>query len=201
MSDEIQQNRYDQIIRRVAGIIGPGSKVSEVITELFPMINVEDLPAELLRLGGTRLCFGGGSIPAVVAEGATAQLFNPDASRALITITRVDVNAGITSNLRWGVNPASRGTLTTTGTFRDTRDALTSEPIGQVRQETAAALAIAQNQIVVIANTPFTLVDPNAVCVLMPGTGFEIGLGGLNNVMHYSFSWRERSALDSELNL
>lgn len=201
MSDEIQQNRYDQIIRRVAGIIGPGSKVSEVITELFPMIDVEDLPAELLRLGGTRLCFGGGVISPVVAQAATAQLFNPADSGALVTITRVDCTASITSSIRWGVIIVVRGAGIGTETFRDTRDPITSRPIAQVRQETAVALATGTNQATQPGNNVFTLLDPNAICVLAPGTGFEIGLTGLNINMLYSFVWRERPALGSELNV
>ncbi len=48
MGQELQQNRYDQLIRRVGGIIGPGSKVVEALGELFPVIDVENVPGELL---------------------------------------------------------------------------------------------------------------------------------------------------------
>ena len=201
MSDEIQQNRYDQVLRRVAGIIGPGSKVSQVITELFPMINVEDLPAELLRLGGTRLCFGGGFIASVVGEAPTAQLFNPAGSNALVTITRVDLGTQGTSGIRWGVVPVERGSVISTQVFRDTRDVAPNRPIATVRQETAVALASGTMQSRFATNNNFTLLDQNDIAVLAPGTGFEIGLSQSDIGLAYGFFWRERPALESELNL
>ena len=50
---EVQQNRWDQLIRRVSGSIGPGSRVSETLSELLPVMDVERVPGELLRLMGT----------------------------------------------------------------------------------------------------------------------------------------------------
>ena len=201
MSDEIQQNRYDQILRRVAGIIGPGSKVSQVITELFPMINVEDLPAELLLLGGTQICFGGGFIAADVAEGPTGQLFNPAGSNALITVTSVFLATNQTTIIGWGVVPVERGARISTETFRDTRNAVPNRPVGQIRQDSAVAFADGTNQIRQLTNDSFTLHDPNGICVLAPGTGFEIGARSVNTQFNFSIFWRERPALPSELNL
>lgn len=201
MTSEIQQNRYDRLIRRVAGIIGPGSKVAEVITELFPMIDVERVPGELLLLGGTGIAHGGGIIVCAVGEGCTAQLFNPVDSGNLVTISRVSVAFRALATVRWGTTENVRGTHIFTQIFRDMRQKLPTLPVAQVRQVAEVALASGTNSSSVIADTPFLLQDENSVAVLAPGTGFEIGSFTGINTMFYSFYWRERPAEPSELSL
>lgn len=201
MPTDLQTDRYDKILRRVGGIVGPGSKVAEVVTDLFPMINVEDVPGELMRLGGTLLSFGGGQITAIAAETPRAQLFNPVASRSLVTVTTVLLTSQATAAARWGLRTVSIGTQIDTQLIRDTRDVLPTQPIAEVQQESNAALANGTGQVRILANTPLTLTDPNGLAVLAPGTGFEIGITDVAGTMHYCFYWRERPALDSELNL
>ena len=201
MSDEIQQTRYDRLIRRVTGIIGPGSKVSQVITELFPMIDLENVPIELLRLGGTRVSFGGGTVLGVAGEAARAQLFNPVKSGHLVVITSVFFAAAQSSIVRWGTNNIPLTTNLATQLFRDTRDVSPVRPIAEVRTQSSVALATGTNQTRLPAVTNFILQDPNGVIVLAPGTGFEIGSAVLNNKINFSFHWRERTAEPSELNV
>lgn len=197
----INQNRYDQLIRRVADLQGPGSKVNDVLTELFPMFDVENMPGELLLLAGTAIAHGGGTIVSAVATAPTAQLFNTVDSGHLITITGVRVAFTATSTVRWGVQPIARGTEVATEIFRDSRRKITSSPVGQVRQEAVAALAAGTNQTRVLANTTLFLEDENGIAVLAPGGGFEIGSAAGVNTLFYSFYWRERAAEPSELNL
>lgn len=197
----INQNRYDQIIRRVMDLQGPGSKVNDVLTELFPMVDVENVPGELLLLGGTAISHGGGTIVSIVTNAPTAQLFNPADSAALVTLTGVRVAFTATSTVRWGTSTAVRGAAIATEVFRDTRRVPPSRPIADVRQEQVVALAAGTNQTRLLANTPLHLEDPNGVAVLAPGSGFEIGSGTGVNTIFYSFYWRERTAEQSELNL
>ena len=37
---QLQQSRYDQLLRRVGDLKGPGSKVNDVLHELFPMFDL-----------------------------------------------------------------------------------------------------------------------------------------------------------------
>ena len=197
----INQNRYDQLLRRVANLQGPGSKVNDVLTELFPMFDVENMPGELLLLAGTRIAHGGGTIVSGAATAPTVQLFNPAESGHLVTITGVRVAFTATSTVRWGVQPIARGVVAATQIFRDSRRPLTASPVTQVRQEAVAALAAGTNQTRILANTPFLLEDENGVAVLAPGGGFEIGSGAGVNTIFYSFYWRERATEPSELKL
>ena len=198
---ELQQNRYDQLIRRVGGLIGPGSKVSEVLSELFPMIDVENVPGELLRLAGTRLCYGGGSIAGVAAESARGQLFNPADSGHLVIITSIFFGTAGDTVLRWGSNTVALSVALSTQLFRDTRDLSPIRPIAEVRSDSTVALAEGTNQARLLAISTLKLSDPNGVVVLAPGTGFEIGAVTQNNAINFSFNWRERVAEVSELNL
>lgn len=198
---ELQQHRYDALVRRVGDLKGPGSKVAEVLTELFPTFDVENLPGELYLLGGTNICFGGVFLAAVAGQAPTAQLFNPVDSSVLATITSVHVGLGALSNIRWGITIAQRGTVIATQTFRDVRLLTPAAPVCQVSQETAVALASGLNQTRTAGNVNFTLTDPNGVAVLPPGSGFEIGGNTQNQVLACSFYWRERVAEPSELNL
>ena len=199
MTSEIQTDRYSQIIRRVSAMIGPGGRVVEALTELFPVLDVERVPGELLLLGGTRLSFGGGSRTGDAGEAGRMQLFNPVDSNALVTVTRILASVSVTSTLRWGVVNVALTTGTGTETFRDTRLGLTDRPVGEIRAVSSVALADATNQVQVTANTPVVIEDPNGVAVLSPGFGIEVGPAALAITVFLAFSWRERPAEAAEL--
>jgi len=194
---EVQQTRWDRIIRRVSGSVGTRSHVSETLSELFPMLDVENVPGELLLLGGTRLADGGGTI--VGADSPKCQLFNPADSGHLVTVTSVVMSTTTEDTLRWGTSNFELAAGIGTETFRDTRLQIPQQPIGGIRQEAAVALAPGTNQCRISANDPFQLSDPNGVEVLAPGTSLVFGLALAGNTLFYSFSWREREALSSEL--
>lgn len=201
MAGDLQQTRYDQVVRRVGGIIGPGAKVSEALAELFPVIDLENLPGELLLLGGTRLGFGGGQIGALAGESPRAQLFNPVGSGQLVTITRVIASFAAIGVTRWGLRNLAIETDVGSQLARDTRVTGGANTVADVRQGTDVALANATGQTRLLGNTPLTLDDPDGVAVLSPGNGFEIGTSTVNTAMNYCFYWRERLALASELSL
>ena len=201
MSQELQQNRYDQLLRRVGGLIGGGSKVSEVLGELFPVIEVERLPGELYLLAGTRLAFGSISPTGAAGESARTQLFNPADSGQLITVESCLVATVNLQIVRYTVSNAALTTGSGTGRFRDSRMGVTQLPVGQIRQDSTVALTDATGQYSVNANTPTRLPGPNGLAVLSPGFGFEVGATNAATRIFVTFTWRERVAEQSELNL
>ena len=201
MGTEIQQNRYDQLLRRAGGLIGPGAKVAEVLAELFPVFDVENMPGELLILGGTRVAFGGASLQGAAAEGARIGLRNPLDSGNLVTISSVVISTTTTQTIRFGVNNTVLTTGVGTETFRDLRLAVTQRPIAEVRTQSSVALSPATGQLRLTAHTPVTLEDANGVAVLPPGFGFEVGTGTDATLIFVTYFWRERVAEISELNL
>ena len=201
MTSDLQQTRYDQLVRRVGGIIGPGSKVAEVITELFPMIDVERVPGELLLLGQTQICLGASLVTAAVGETARIQVFNPVASGKLIAISTVVISSTASSTIRFATGNTALTTGVGTEVFRDRRLAGTSRPVGQIRTDSTVALTDAHGQFTALANTLSFLDDENTAAVLPPGSGFEVGMVSTNKTLLVTYFWRERVALESELNL
>lgn len=202
MTSDLQQTRYDKLVRRVGGIIGPGSKVSEALPELFPTLDVENVPGELLILMGTRIAFGGGSVGPTVGQSGSGQLFNPADSGKLITITNVIASSRLNAGpIRWGLTGVAFPLHLATQVYRDTREGFVGLPSGQIRTQDAVALASGTNQSDLNSRDPLYLNDPNGICVLTEGTGFEIGTASQNAQFFFSISWRERDALSSELNL
>jgi len=199
VTNEIQQNRYDRLVRRVAGIIGPGSKVSEVLTELFPMIDVENMPSELLILSGTNMAWGGGTITGAAGESPKMGVFNPDGSNTIITMTGfIIASASAPQTIRWGFNTNQLANAVSTQTFGDTRNTVGQLPVGQVGSESAVAMANATGQTRILSNTPHVFNMPNDLGVLRPGIGFEVGSATRTSVLQVTFYWRERPMESSE---
>jgi len=199
VTNEIQQTRYDRLLRRVAGIIGPGSKVSEVLTELFPTIDVENVPSELLILAGTKTAFGGGTITGAAGEAPKAGLFNPLGSNTIITLTDVwHISQSNNNIVRWGINTNELNPISTQ-VFTDTRNPIAQLPVGRVGTASAVALANATGQMQLDSETIFHLEGKNDVAILRPGIGFEIGQTIVASTMKFTFYWRERPMETSEL--
>jgi len=199
VTNEIQQTRYDRLLRRVAGIIGPGSKVSEVLTELFPVLDVESVPSELLILAGTNTAFGGGVIIGLAGESPKMGLFNPPESNTIITLTDVFTTMNnVDGVVRWGLNTNELATQIQTQVFSDTRNAITQLPVGRISTESAVALANATGQVRMDADQVLHLEAKNDIAILRPGIGFELGNAKVATTLHVTFYWRERPMETSE---
>ena len=201
MTYEVQQTRWDRIIRRVSGSVGPGSRVSETLSELFPVLDVERVPGELLLLGGTRLGTAGFPVDAAALAFPGAQISNPAGSNAIITITKAMVSSNVDDFILWGTVQALLATaLPTAARLRDTREVFPTQPVGVLRIDTALVAPIdSLCEIGVLANTPVVIEDVNGVAILAPGTQFTVGGSIADAKIRNCFFWRERAAEESEL--
>lgn len=199
MTFEVQQTRWDRIIRRVSGSVGPGSRVSETLSELFPVIDVERVPGELLVLGGTRLAVGATDLAGAAGESARTQVFNPLDSENIITVTTVVLSVSSTQTVRIAMHSAALTTGIGTETFRDSRLGTVPVPVGQMRQDSTIALTDANSLFRCEADTYNLLHDENGLAVLSPGFGYEIGLTNNATRIIVTYMWRERPAEPSEL--
>lgn len=198
--NELQQNRYDRLVRRVGGIIGTGSKVSEVLTELFPMLDVETDRGELQLLSGTRLGMGPRSLLSAAGQSAKIQLFNPVDSAVLVTITSIYVTSSQNSFIHVG-----RGTILLadgigTELPRDTRLTVNQRMTARMLSESSSGFSDANMIFSVFANRVLKISDPNGVMVLSPGNGCTVNHSSTNQILTVTFLWRERPAESSELN-
>jgi len=201
VSNEIQQTRYDRMVRRVAGIIGPGSKVAEVITELFPMINLEEPPSELLLLGGTVLGMGASDLTGAAAQFPKIQLFNPVDSGQIVTVTEIYHTATASVVFRVSRDTAPLASGIATQVARDTRQIASSLPTAAMFQESSVGLINANMLFFSALNLQQRLRSRNDVMVLAPGTGITISNSTAASRMIVTFLWRERPAEPSELSI
>lgn len=197
---EVQQTRWDRIIRRVSGSIGPGSRVSETISELFPMIDVERVPGELLLLGGTQLCMGTTNTAGVAAQFAQSMLRNPGGSNTLITITQVVMFSSAAQTLRAG---PTLNTFPTAGiqTIRDTRRGPAGVPVGQCLSDSGGVAGPLFFRMQMNGSSPFIWNDENGLAVIAPGTAFAVSNAAANANLEVGWLWRERPAEQAELAL
>ncbi len=201
MSDNsLQTARYDNLLRRSGGLLGPGAKVTETLSELFPTFDTENLPAELLFLGGWITGMGTAVQAQTVGQTSRVQVFNPLGSGKIAVLANVHFEGGDTAAFRifWQIN-ATPFVALFTGITRDTHagfavgTALTTGVLATGNTPRAGSF-------VVPALETFDFHVDNAIAVLAPGTGVEFGTELDNITLNATFFWRERVALDSELN-
>jgi len=199
---DLQQTRYDKLIRRVANIVGAGAIVTETLQEVFPTIDLENVPAELMVLGGWRLAHRGTDITAAAGKKTASQLFNPVDSGQVIVLTQaiISVSPGDTVGLRLDTTPltSSNGF----GQYRDARagDPITDAAVGNTRIDIDLVIT-PLSEIIINVLDPFVLKDDNGVAVLMPGNGFTIGNQANAARLAVTYFWRERTLEAAELNL
>ena len=201
MTYEVQQTRWDRLIRRVSGSIGPGSRVSETLSELFPVLDVERVPGELLLLGGTRLGTASFPVQATITEFPGAQIENPANSNAIITVTKVMLSADGAGTFLWStVNAQLATALPTASRLRDTREVFPVQPVGLLRISTALAAPVDSiGRAILIGNRVLELTSENGLAILAPGERFTVGHDTANTLLEAAFFWRERPAESAEL--
>jgi len=198
MTYEVQQTRWDRIVRRVTGSVGPGSRVSETISELMPVVDLERIPSELLLLGGTQIVFGQSLAPAVAATFPYVSVLNPVNSGNLLTIT----SAQLFSNTAGLLNISlTQNVLPVAGTqsIRDGRRGITGVPVGQALIDNNLVAGGLRSRLRILASIPFFWQDPNDLAVLSPGTALLISHTAANVTLEAQWMWRERPAEESEL--
>lgn len=200
MTYEVQQNRWDQLVRRVSGSIGPGSRASETISEVFPVLELEHTTPEILALSGWRTAWQSIQQNGVAGQVSAVQLSNPADSGVIAAVTQIifivltqpvdDVQMELTDTLF--TSAAIRGL------FRDARFGGDRGTTLELRSDpnipTGAGLRFRA-----FLDVQNIIRDDNGLVVLTPGTAFQIGTTGNNINFHVNYLWRERPAQESEL--
>jgi len=195
----IQQNRYDQLLRRVANLKAQGSKVNDALTELFPVIDVENLPLDLYALMGTRIAAGISGEPNVVAFFQAAMLNNPVGSNMIIVLEQVSIRVnveqfvvgGLTTNVYANTNVQQ---------FQDGRFFPATVPTGRVLDDLILIPAPEFDRFRVVDTGFFEYAPAGGVAVLTPGMSYGVANTVLDTSLHTGWKWRERVAEPSELN-
>lgn len=200
MGDQLNQSRYDQLLRRVGDLKGPGSKVSTVLEDVFPVIELENVPIELLLLMGTRVAFGQRTSAGVLVDQQRIQLFNPLGSQQLGTITSVHIRSDTAQEILYGISALALEIDPATQRFRDSRLGLSNRPVCEIRFDGDTATTPVQASVFVEADVDLHLWDPKGIAVLSEDFGLTFTTTTLNTLLSVSILWQERVAEPSELN-
>jgi len=172
VSTELQQARYDQLLRRVGDLKGPGSKVGEVLTELFPVVSVEDLPLELRVLSGWRAAMIEVERLAGVGDVVAANLFNPAGSGVIAVVERVFWRVNNTDNIEFDIVQVTLSGGQTKGLFRDSR--LGGDRLSTLFATTQTGIGTDGIQrFFTIADEVQSIQDDQGLFVLSPGNGLH----------------------------
>jgi len=194
---QILQGRYDRLLRRTAAQVGPGSKVSNALEDLFPTLDVENAPGELLRASGWFLCMGRTNRIAAAGTTSASQLFNPIGSGKLIVLESCIIGLAASTDIQFGPTFIALTGGSVAGAERDTRRGAIAASTGLVQfQDDGAASAF--GIIRVLAADPYKLNHRNGVAVLVPGTGFIVTVASLAQTLRVSYFWRERTGEPEE---
>lgn len=198
---ELQQNRYDQLLRRVGDLKGPGSKVNDVLTELFPMVDVENVPIELMLYSGWRHGMASNGNAAVALNFVLSQIFNPAASGIITVPTRLDIWSATAQVIGYALTDTALASLISNDEQRDSRIGIGRSATSEIRTAVQVAAVARSGFLLLVADTVFTLQDGTGLFVLAPGTGVTFFTTVLNTDFNVNYLWRERVAQPSELNL
>jgi len=169
MTNVVQQARYDGLIRRAAGLLGPGSKVSETLSEV---------------------------LTATLGETSRASLFNPAGSGRLVVLTDVYVSISPITNVAFATITTAFASAQTSGLPRDTRTTANSgAKVSNLNTGNTGQIGSWAPE----DNITWHGTADGGLFVLAPGTGIDFGTTGDNIGMRITFFWKERDALPSEL--
>jgi len=194
----IQTARPDGLLRRLFSIKGGGSLMPETLGDLFPVLEIENLPIELRRLSAWEMGAGGISRTAGVGETVGTQLLNPAGSGKIIVPTTVWYTLSAASLVFFGYTAVALATAVV-GRQRDTREGVTARTAGILRSGVDPAAPVGAALFRTIANTTIQFHDPDGLAVLAPGTSLLIVPTGTNLRADTGWFWRERTAEPSEL--
>jgi len=199
MPNQLQTARYDGLVRRVGGLLGGGSKVTESLSELFPMVDVENLPAELLLLAGWRTAFTTKTVPATAGQTSRIGIFNPAGSGLIVVVSDVYLDADQATVVAYTLATTALTVDSFSGAPRDGRDGVVVNTGAKVSQQSTGN-TVQRGRIILTQQETTHHTAKNGLAVLGPGTGFEYGTDIDNVNLNATIFWRERAALSSELN-
>ena len=195
----IQTARHDGLLRRLFSIKGGESLLPETLGDLFPTLDIESVPIELMRLSGWQMGLVGQTTTSAVGETLGLQLFNPAGSGKVVIPTAIYISGGTSSTFFVGVTSVPLATAVV-GRQRDTREGVTARTVATSRMGVDTVPPVGAGQIRFVANAAsLEIIDRAGLAVLAPGTGFTLVSISTNVTYRSMWFYRERTAEPSEL--
>jgi len=163
------------------------------------MIDVENLPIELLLLAGSRLCMGNASLGSNPATFTQMFLRNPAGSGVVARLIMIECVISAQSCV---FGPTQNSSTNLGGeAFADTRifgEGTALKLQGANNFGSAGSTFWQQRSLV---DLTLTFAPPGGIAVIAPGAAFSAGPAATNQSFTASWLWIERQAQPSELTL
>jgi len=184
------------------GLVGEGALVTTVLSDVFPMIDVESPRKELAKLAGLTIAVGGENLAPGAANRATMGFTNPADSGIVAVITRLTYQSSAVQSVAAGwigfPNTIVENAVNRVADSRQAPNYPNESPVCFVGSSNTDPLNAAWWSLVEPANGFFHRHSEDGIAVLGPGTTWGIR-GTTNNItLRCTFEWRERPAEPSE---
>ena len=195
----VQTGQFDNLIRRLYSIKGGGSELSETLGDLFPTLDLENLPIELLLLRGWHTFARHATQIAVAAQATALQLLQPDGRTSIVVVDKIVINSELGGDISIGTNlglfPVTISTRRT-----DTRNPVLDMSNAQIGGTNNAGFGATGGLLNLAAGVDREFEVPHGLAVLGPGGAFSVVSSTVDSDLSVSFFGRERDAEPSELN-
>jgi len=194
----LQTGRLENLIRRWGSIKGGGSVLSETLGDVFPILDLEKLPPELLLLAGIHTWSGVLADTGAAGQNAGIQVVNRANSGIIMVVTRLSIRSSTAQSVTYGT---VNGLLTGSSIGlrnRDTRDGLLISQWGSLQSDDTSNTEFFGN-IRLAINVDRVLEVPNGIAVLSPGNQFTVSTTTNATFMSVGFQGYSRLAEPSEL--
>ena len=195
----LQTARLDNFIRRWGSIKGGGSVLSETLGDVFPVLDLENLPAELRLMAGISMVAGSGSATGGVGDLAGLQLINPVGTGVILVLTKFHVRNSTAQAVSCGLTD-TLFTATINNRNLDSREEQNFNGAARIGGSTNAAAQLGDFLVETRANIDRDVDVPQGIAVITPGHAFQLTASATNEVMRATFWSYLRLAEASELN-
>ena len=193
----LQTGRLENLIRRWGSIKGPGSILSETLGDVFPILDLENLPAELLLPAGISLIATSGSATGGVAQLGGVQIQVPAAAGMIFTLTKFHVKTALVQAVSCGLRtpnaPAINSRNLDSRQVQNFNGGLRLLGLTNTAGETGNFIVDTQ------ATIDREVTVPRGIAVLTPGGAFQVTASITNTLIRATFFGYLRLAEPSEL--
>jgi len=184
------------------GLVGEGAIVTSVLSDVFPVIDVENMQTDGWRLAGWRTAIGGESPAPGGGLNAAVALENITTTGTIAVIEQVIIATGGNSTIQLAVNTAGSALAGVSSGFRSFRDLRPPFnpplPTLSVTESDTLPAGTRVGRFVLAIRTPFIWEPPKGLGVLGPGSMFIVDCITADTTLHVTFLWRERAIEPSE---
>jgi len=193
----LQTGRLENLIRRWGSIKGGGSVLSETLGDVFPVLDLENLPPELLLPAGISMVSGSVSATGGVGDLGGVGILNLAGSGMILTLTKFHVKTAAVQGISCGLRTPRTPDINTRN--MDSRSAQNFNGAARLFSEAATGGALGNFIIDTQADIDREVTVPHGICVLAPGGTFQLTASITNTLIRATFWAYLRLAEPSEL--